>query len=450
MAHWINKKQKSKISDKDYDIISTGKKTVLGKDIGTEFGKSSRDYIEMNIFNTNGTLLDSIRLDEPVQYTNVDDNFEINPGIILRKNGYFSGDYEIEFNFLREVAGSSEPVLLNQKNEIYTGEYDVLIDNSVVERESGKPLREMDYKYYIHEVSNGRKEIRLATLPIKNDEYKRQFRALTEQKLVTYANNLNTDVMLFDNPNSNNSNEFTLADDNSIQLNKNMIGGDFVISDAFEIMDLTELSATNDGFAIERRGGPRFGDARINNGDQQQSDNIIFSDTFEDVANDSRGGEERDMYETALEVKKNSGRKLFNGAFIMGYVTARKTGFPFRLNATLPDLLKIKQLNPTLQVTLIGKDIIRGTENVFTSRQTKVGTGTTIIDGVLPLPDNGLRETGLLYDAKFELTFDKGIYSNKRQNKITIYKENLIAVLPDYNRSGVKLANSFIEQGINY
>ena len=39
MAHFLNKKYKSKISDTDYDIISLGRKTTLGKEEGTEFGK---------------------------------------------------------------------------------------------------------------------------------------------------------------------------------------------------------------------------------------------------------------------------------------------------------------------------------------------------------------------------------------------------------------------------
>ena len=55
MAHFLSKKYKTKISDTDYDIISLGRKNTLGEKEGTEFGKSSRDYIEMNIFNTNGT-----------------------------------------------------------------------------------------------------------------------------------------------------------------------------------------------------------------------------------------------------------------------------------------------------------------------------------------------------------------------------------------------------------
>ena len=132
MAHFLNKKYKTKISDTDYDIISLGRKITLGGKEGTEFGKSSRDYIEMNIFNTNGTLLDSIRLNETNKYIDESGKFKINPGIIMRRNGIF-GDYEIEFNFLRN-GGSSESVLINENNEIYNGEYDVLIDGSVVER----------------------------------------------------------------------------------------------------------------------------------------------------------------------------------------------------------------------------------------------------------------------------------------------------------------------------
>ena len=81
MAHWIDKKQKTRVSDTDYNILSLGKK----KTIDNTFGLSSRDYIEMNVFNSSGTFLDSIRIDEPKQYVNVEGKFEINPGIILRR-----------------------------------------------------------------------------------------------------------------------------------------------------------------------------------------------------------------------------------------------------------------------------------------------------------------------------------------------------------------------------
>ena len=37
MAHFLSKKYKTKISDTDYDIISLGRKTTLGKKEKTEF-----------------------------------------------------------------------------------------------------------------------------------------------------------------------------------------------------------------------------------------------------------------------------------------------------------------------------------------------------------------------------------------------------------------------------
>ena len=132
MAHWIDKKQKTRVSDTDYNILSLGKK----KTIDNTFGLSSRDYIEMNVFNSSGTFLDSIRIDEPKQYVNVEGKFEINPGIILRRNGYFSGDYDIEFNFFREIAGSNQTILVDSNKKIYTGEYDVLIDGRIVKRDN--------------------------------------------------------------------------------------------------------------------------------------------------------------------------------------------------------------------------------------------------------------------------------------------------------------------------
>ena len=451
MAHFLNKKYKTKISDTDYDIISLGRKTTLGGKEGTEFGKSSRDYIEMNIFNTNGTLLDSIRLDETNKYIDESGEFKINPGIIMRRNGYFSGDYEIEFNFLREVAGSSESVLVNQNNEIYTGEYDVLIDGSVVERTTGKPLREIDYKYYVHQISNSKKEIRLATLPIKDEQYKKQFNSLTEQKLITYANTTE-DVVNFDNPNSNQTNQFTLGTDSSIQLDKSMIGGDFVINDAFEIMDLTNLNRDNDGFQItiggkgaNRHYGP--GDeGYINRGDQDPSNNINLDDTFRRIANDSDRGEEFDLLGLARNAKQDSGLLLFDGAFIMGYKTAGVHGFPFQINTTISDLNKIDFLQPELSVKLRGVDLVSGDVFESESKQKYNGSGTR---GTLPIPTNH-RLQGGLYSAEFNLSYEL----NGIKRGFTIFRPNLFVVIPTYKDKeageNVRPGQEFVTQGINF
>ena len=450
MAHWINKKYKTKISDRDYDIISTGRKFSFGKKNGNGFGVSPKDYIEMNIFNLNGVLLESIKIRDIDQYVDTSGKIKINPGVLMRRNGYFSGDYEIEVNFLREVAGSSESVLVNQNNEIYTGEYDVLIDGSVVERTTGKPLREIDYKYYVHQISNSKKEIRLATLPIKNEQYKKQFTSLSEQKVVTYANTTE-DVVNFDNPNSNQSNQFTLGVNNSIQLDKGMIGGDFVINDAFEIMDLTNLNRDNDGFQItiggkgaNRHYGP--GDGYINRGDQDPSNNISKNDTFRKIAADTDSGGDSTLVELAKNAKQDSGLLLFDGAFIMGYKTAGVHGFPYQINTTISDLNKIDFLQPELSVKLRGVDLVSG--NVFESesKQKYNGSGTK---GTLPIPTNH-RLQGALYSAEFNLSYDL----NGIRRGFTIFRPNLFAVIPTYKDKeageSVRPGQEFVIQGINF
>ena len=467
MAHFLNKKYKTRISDTDYDIISLGRKYVIGQESKTEFGKSSKDYIEMNIFNTNGTLLDSIRLDETNKYIDEDGEFKINPGIIMRRNGYFSGDYEIEFNFLREVAGSSESVLVNQNNEIYTGEYEVLIDGTImavppnIEPGPGGfegpefvpfPLREIDYKYYIHQISNSKKELRLATLPIKDEEYKRQFNLLTEQQSVVYANS-NTDNISFDNPNSNQSNQFTLGTDSEIKLDESMVGGDFVINDAFEIMNLENLNDQDDGFEITIGGkganqhyGPG-GDAYINRGDQDTSNNISFEDTFNQLSIDSDQKQNRKLLEQAIQLKQDSGLKLFDGAFLMGFKTAEHIGgFPFQINLTLSDLNKINFLKPKLIVKLKGIDLASG--NVFESesKQKYSGNGTK---GTIPIPTFH-KEFGALYSVEFDLTFEL----NGLKRGFRIFRPNLFAVIPDYNISvgeeNLRPATQFVSQGFNF
>ena len=466
MAHFLNKKYKSRISDTDYDIISLGRKYTIGQESKTEFGKSSKDYIEMNIFNTNGTLLDSIRLNETNKYIGEDGEFKINPGIIMRRNGYFSGDYEIEFNFLREVAGSSESVLVTPNNKIWTGDYEVLIDGTIMAvppyyepTPTGGgpdfvpfPLREIDYKYYIHQISNSKKELRLATLPIKDEEYKRQFNLLSEQQSVIYANS-NTDNISFDNPNSNQSNQFTLGTDSEIKLDESMVGGDFVINDAFEIMNLENLNDQDDGFEITIGGkganqhyGPG-GDAYINRGDQDTSNNISFEDTFNQLGIDSKQGENEDLLKQAIQLKQDSGLKLFDGAFLMGFKTAEHIGgFPFQINLTLSDLNKINFLQPKLIVKLKGIDLASG--NVFESesKQKYSGNGTK---GYIPIPTFH-KEFGALYSVEFDLTFEL----NGLKRGFRIFRPNLFAVIPDYNISvgeeNLRPATQFVSQGFNF
>ena len=47
---------------------------------------------------------------------------------------------------------------------------------------------------------------------------------------------------------------YTLDSNSNITLDKSLIGGELIINDAFEIMDLSDLGAENDGFSIFYKG----------------------------------------------------------------------------------------------------------------------------------------------------------------------------------------------------
>ena len=231
-------KELSRLKPQDYDILYSGKHNISGKDTpvdAPEFGKAQGDYIEMVVSTTTGVFLDSFviaRGDECQNYKNDDNTFKINPGIFLREKGYFSGEYNIEFNFLREIAGSEKGVLVDRKNEIYNGDYFVNTNGLIYKGNEGDDevdenlLREFDYKFYIDEISADRTEVRLGTLPIKSQLYNTEFKGLgSDETILTYPNELQdvgTKIFQINNLGAN-------------TLPENIVGGDLIIRDAYTL-----------------------------------------------------------------------------------------------------------------------------------------------------------------------------------------------------------------------
>jgi len=231
-------KELSRLKPQDYDILYSGKHNISGKDTpvdAPEFGKTQGDYIEMVVSTTTGVFLDSFviaRGDECQNYKNDDNTFKINPGIFLREKGYFSGEYNIEFNFLREIAGSEKGVLVDRKNEIYNGDYFVNTNGLIYKGNEGDDevdenlLREFDYKFYIDEISADRTEVRLGTLPIKSQLYNTEFKGLgSDETILTYPNELQdvgTKIFQINNLGAN-------------TLPENIVGGDLIIRDAYTL-----------------------------------------------------------------------------------------------------------------------------------------------------------------------------------------------------------------------
>ena len=247
----------SRLKPNDYEILDSGTyRSQVGKEMGVdspEFGLSATDYIEMVISTPTGVFLDSFviaRGDECTQYKILDENnqpiFSINPGIFMREKGYFSGEYNIEFNFLREVAGSEQGVLVDRENKIYNGTY--FVNNRGLIYKGGEInidelekdeflLREKDYKFYVDEISADRTEVRLATLPIKSERYNTEFKGLGSDEIVLdYKETLeDTGDKMFEIPNLQ-----------SNTLPQNIIGGELVIRDAYKVPGLNITDKTFD------------------------------------------------------------------------------------------------------------------------------------------------------------------------------------------------------------
>ena len=238
----------SRLKPNDYEILDSGAYRIPGKVVGVdspEFGDAATDYIEMVISTPTGVFLDSFviaRGDECTQYKILDENnqdiFSINPGVFMREKGYFSGEYNIEFNFLREVAGSEQGVLVDRENKIYNGTYFVSNRGLIYKGGETNPdelekdeflLREKDYKFYVDEISADRTEVRLATLPIKSGRYNTEFKGLGSDEIVLDYNKTLQDT---------GDKIFQIPSLESNTLPENIIGGELVIRDAYKVPGL--------------------------------------------------------------------------------------------------------------------------------------------------------------------------------------------------------------------
>ena len=163
----------SKLNATDLELLQTGQTIDLSSTeyayLGGEFTENPNDYIEVLIYDTNETFLESAVVDSGDYISAYDlevgEGIKLKTGTILRKLGYDRGRYVVKYNFLRKVAGSYEYVLVDINNERYTGDFDP--SNPTDRAKIGNTLFIKEYKYYIHEISPTRQEVRLVSDTIK-------------------------------------------------------------------------------------------------------------------------------------------------------------------------------------------------------------------------------------------------------------------------------------------
>ncbi len=241
----------SRLNEKDLELLQTGQTTDLASAqdayLGGEFTTNSNDYIQVLIYDTNNNFIES-GIADPSDYSYDKDNgVKLNTGTILRKMGYDRGRYVVKYNFLRKAAGSYETILVDSQGNRWLGDYHTMPGGTIMtgqaHSDTAKVLFLKEYKYFIHEISPSRKEVRLAPQPIEDDKYLNDFYYAQKQvKKITLPNLLSfsadSDALKPDST--------TLQVEGNFPITKQMVGGFIAIDNAF-IERYIEPPGTSDG-----------------------------------------------------------------------------------------------------------------------------------------------------------------------------------------------------------
>ena len=241
----------SRLNEKDLELLHTGQTmdltSVQDAYLGGEFTTNPNDYIQVLIYDTNNNFIES-GIADPSDYSyDKDIGVKLNTGTILRKMGYDRGRYVIKYNFLRKAAGSYETILVDSQGNRWFGDYHTMPGGTIMtgraHSDTSKVLFLKEYKYFIHEISPSRKEVRLAPQPIEDDRYLNDFYYAQKQvKKITLPNLLSfsadSDALKPDST--------TLQVEGNYPITQQMIGGFMAIDNAF-IERYIEPPGTSDG-----------------------------------------------------------------------------------------------------------------------------------------------------------------------------------------------------------
>ena len=241
----------SRLNEKDLELLHTGQTIDLASAqdayLGGEFTTNSNDYIQVLIYDTNNNFIES-GIADPSDYSYESDiGIKLNTGTILRKMGYDRGKYVVKYNFLRKAAGSYETILVDSQGNRWFGDYHTMPGGTIMtgraHSDTSKVLFLKEYKYFIHEISPSRKEVRLAPQPIEDDRYLNDFYYAQKQvKKITLPNLLSfsadSDALKPDST--------TLQVEGNYPITQQMIGGFMAIDNAF-IERYIEPPGTNQG-----------------------------------------------------------------------------------------------------------------------------------------------------------------------------------------------------------
>jgi len=178
----------ARLNEKDLPLLSDGKTaSLLGAGyayLGGNFTTNPNDYVQISIYDTNDNFLESAIVGSDDYIYNAGE-VKLKTGTILRRMGYDRGRYVVKYNFFRKLAGSYENILVDENNNRYFGNYSFNEETGEITDVNGNRIYLKEYKYFTHEISPSRKEIRLVPQRINDRQYRDDFFNLqTELKKV--------------------------------------------------------------------------------------------------------------------------------------------------------------------------------------------------------------------------------------------------------------------------
>ena len=210
---------------------------------------NERDYVEAHIFDTSENFLESAVVDRIYVNKAEDHSIKIKTGTFLRKIGYDRGRYVVKYNFLRKKAGDFKPILVDAGGVIFNEAIETGDGGNIVVQSDGRIFTKnkeqnielflRENKYFIHEISPSRQEVRLAAQQIKNDKYLRDFFNLQrETKRIGSTGTADGHLQFVpdqqgDGASAAASTTLKLVNPNGNEFSKNLIGGVLEIPTAF-------------------------------------------------------------------------------------------------------------------------------------------------------------------------------------------------------------------------
>tara|TARA_Y100000592_G_scaffold18660_1_gene28505 strand:- start:825 stop:7754 length:6930 start_codon:yes stop_codon:yes gene_type:complete len=185
----------SSLSNKDKNLLKTGQSFRIGNkpyENGVFGEKQKRDFIHFELASVDGSSIESRIL--PFSRINIDDEGKllIRPVRDLKISGINTGQYRVNYRFLRRLAGDEEQNILVKTQPSDNGKFDVYSDlenieitpgGKIFEQNNGERGNELQLKslgLQVDAISTNRREVRLRTQDINVEGYSEDFFRLGE------------------------------------------------------------------------------------------------------------------------------------------------------------------------------------------------------------------------------------------------------------------------------